>query len=254
MWPRFLQPRSRGVKQKAERPHMPRVLILQTANLHIVEALRRAGHSVACAAMDDDNTDVIDEMCRAFEGRPADVIVADLTTAIDFLPLRHFQFIVRETWGDEMRIPCIALLAPFHLGLPDLPAFVEDFLLPPYDPSEAVVRTSLQIFKSRQARDTERLTFADLTLDLAGAKAFDSRGEEMLLTRREFELLRFLCTHRGKFFDRDRILALVWGIEFAGGDRTVDIHVCRLRSKLPPHAASLLETRRGLGYGFKIAS
>jgi DNA-binding winged helix-turn-helix (wHTH) protein len=233
---------------------MPRILILQSSNLQIVEALRRAGHAIASAYIDDDNSDVLDEMCRAFDGRAADVIIADLTEATDFLPLRHVQYILRETWGEEMRIPCVALLSPYHLGLPDLPAFVEDFLLPPHDPSEAVVRTTLQLFKSRQARDTDRLTFADLTLDLASGKAFDTHGEEMILTRREFELLRFLCTHRGKFFDRDRILALVWGIEFAGGDRTVDIHVCRLRSKLPPHAASLLETRRGLGYGFKIAS
>ena len=70
-------------------------------------------------------------------------------------------------------------------------------------------------------------------------------------TPREYELLRFLALHRGKFFARDRLLDLVWGVGFEGGERTVDIHVRRLRAKMPPLAAALLETRRGLGYGLR---
>jgi DNA-binding response OmpR family regulator len=220
----------------------------------LVDGLRSAGHVVVSTPMDEDRHGFLDSISQAFEGRPADLIVADLTTSADFLPLRHVQWVLRETWGSETRVPCLALLSPYHLSIPDLPAFVEDFLLPPHDVSEALVRVTVQLFKARQSRDGDLLTFADMTLDLSGGKAYDVSGEEMVLTRREFELLRFLCTHRGKFFDRDRLLSLVWGIEFVGGDRTVDIHICRLRSKLPPHAASLLETRRGLGYGFQIAS
>ncbi len=233
---------------------MPRVLVLESSQRGLSEALRGAGHTVVATSFEDDSYDLADSIRLAFQGRPADLIVADLTTASDFLPLRHVQWVLRDIWGAETRLPCLALLIPYHLSLPELPAFVEDFLLPPYDPGELVVRAALQLFRIRQARDNELLTFADLTLDLSGGKAFDINGGEMVLTRREFELLRFLCTHRGKFFDRDRLLSLVWGIEFAGGDRTVDIHICRLRSKLPPHASSLLETRRGLGYGFQIAS
>ena len=98
------------------------------------------------------------------------------------------------------------------------------------------------------------MTFADVVLDLQTATARNHRGDTLPLTHREFELLHFLCRHRGKFFDRDRLLTHVWGVDFIGSDRTVDIHVCRLRSKLPSHAASLLETRRGLGYGFARAA
>jgi hypothetical protein len=232
---------------------MPRLLVLQSSQPDLEDALLSAGHSVVSISFDADSYDVADSIRQSFGGRPADLIVADLTSANDFLPLRHMQWMLRDIWGSDIRLPCLALLTPHHLALPELPAFVEDFVLPPYDQVEVVVRTSLQFFRIRQ-RDNELLTLADLTLDLSGGKAFAINGEEMVLTRREFELLRFLCTHRGKFFDRDRLLSLVWGIEFAGGDRTVDIHICRLRSKLPPHASSLLETRRGLGYGFQIAS
>jgi hypothetical protein len=57
---------------------------------------------------------------------------------------------------------------------------------------------------------------------------------------------------RGKFFARDRLLDLVWGLDFDGGERTLDIHVTRLRAKLPPDAAAFLDTRRGVGYGFRV--
>jgi DNA-binding response OmpR family regulator len=233
---------------------MPRVLVLETLKRGLPDALKRAGHNVVAVSFDDDTYELGDAIRQSFEGRPSDIIVADLTTANDFLPLRNIQWVLRDIWGSEIRLPCVALLTPNHLGIPELPAFVEDFVLPPHSADEIAVRITVQLFRLRQARDSELLTFADLTLDLSGGKAFDVNGGEMVLTRREFELLRFLCTHRGKFFDRDRLLSLVWGIEFAGGDRTVDIHICRLRSKLPPHASSLLETRRGLGYGFQIAS
>ena len=58
-------------------------------------------------------------------------------------------------------------------------------------------------------------------------------------------------THRGKFFARDRLLDLVWGLDFEGGERTVDIHIRRIRAKLPPLATEMLITRRGVGYGFQ---
>jgi two-component system alkaline phosphatase synthesis response regulator PhoP len=71
------------------------------------------------------------------------------------------------------------------------------------------------------------------------------------LTPREYELLQFLLTHRGRLFSRERLLDLVWGVDFEGGARTVDIHIRSLRAKLPPDAARLLTTQRGIGYGFQ---
>ena len=90
-----------------------------------------------------------------------------------------------------------------------------------------------------------------MTLELSAGCARDAAGLLLPLTPREYELLRFLALHRGKFFARDRLLDLVWGVGFEGGERTVDIHIRRLRAKMPPLAAALLETRRGLGYGLR---
>jgi DNA-binding response OmpR family regulator len=85
-----------------------------------------------------------------------------------------------------------------------------------------------------------------------GKRALDNTLRPLPLTPREYDPLAFLVTHRGKFFGRDRLLDLVWGIHFEGGERTVDIHIRRLRAKLPPQTADRLQTRCGTGYGFEV--
>ena len=75
-------------------------------------------------------------------------------------------------------------------------------------------------------------------------------GEPLELTYKEFELFKFLAGHPGRVFSRDQLLNQVWGYNFIGGTRTVDVHVRRLRAKLGPKYASLIETVRNVGYKF----
>ena len=148
-------------------------------------------------------------------------------------------------------IPSLALFGTQHLSQPDWPAHTDDFLLPPYAPEEALARVKLLLFRKRHIREDNTLRFADVIVHLDSEQATDEKKRLLLLRPREFDLLRFLMTHKGKFFSRDRLLDLVWGIDFEGSERTVDIHVTRLRAKLPPEAADRLETRRGIGYGLR---
>ncbi len=238
---------------------MQNVLILAppgkgTPGASLVGPLADAGYKVARSAMEDRGADAADALCRAFAGRPPDVLLADLSDAPDCLTLRHLRHLLRQTWGDDFAPPpTLALLRPRHLGQPDWPALADDFLIPPYCPEETLARVSLLLFRRRHVRDNDSLRFADVVIDLAGSLAHAQGDAGILpLTPREFELLRFLVTHRGKFFARDRLLDLVWGVHFEGGERTVDIHVRRLRAKLPPQTANLLETRRGVGYGLRV--
>jgi DNA-binding response OmpR family regulator len=73
-------------------------------------------------------------------------------------------------------------------------------------------------------------------------------GRRLDLTHQEFELLRFLAQHRGRVFTRDQLLQKVWGYQYTGGTRTVDIHVRRLRAKLGPMQSALIATVRHVGY------
>jgi DNA-binding response OmpR family regulator len=239
---------------------MQNVLVISPAPVRdpaasLVRALGEVGsYRVARTALDGPK-DTAGAFCAAFEGRIPDVIVADLSTAIDCLPLRHIRRLLRHTWGSDLPVPpCLALLDPHHLGLPDWPAYADDFLLPPYNPREALARISHLLFRKRHVQFGDIVTFADILLDVAGGRAQDMDGRILPLTPREYDLLHFLATHRGKFFARDRLVDMVWGVNFDGGERTVDIHIRRLRAKLPPGTAALLETRRGVGYGFRSLS
>ncbi|HSJ51368.1 MAG TPA: response regulator transcription factor, partial [Actinomycetota bacterium] len=86
-----------------------------------------------------------------------------------------------------------------------------------------------------------------LTLDL-DAYRVTVQGRTLDLTYKEFELLRYLAERRGRVFTRPTLLREVWGYDFYGGTRTVDVHVRRVRAKLGPEFESLIETVRGVGY------
>ena len=217
----------------------------------LTTALQKAGYAVGRSTLDG-GADSLEELCAAFDGRPPEVLLADLSRTTDCLPFRHAARLLQTAWGDDMPPPArLALLTPHHLTQPDWPAYTDDFLLPPYAPAELLARLSLLSFRKRQVQGGDTLKLPDLVLELSSGCARDSAGTMLPLTPREYELLRFLTLHRGKFFGRDRLLDLVWGVNFEGGERTVDIHIRRLRAKLPPLSADLLETRRGTGYGLR---
>jgi DNA-binding response OmpR family regulator len=212
--------------------------------------LRGASHKVVWSSLDGGSSESVKFLCAAFSGLPPDIIITDLTKSSDILPLRHTRSLLKQTWGDEMPTPIsLALINERHLQFSDWPALVDDFILPGFVPAEAIARIKLLLFKHRHLDNKDLLTCGDVTLDLLGSIAKDKTGTAIPLTSKEFSLLRFLCTHRGKFFSRDQLLDLVWGVDYDGGDRTVDIHMSRLRTKLPSGIIRLLETRRGVGYG-----
>ena len=99
---------------------------------------------------------------------------------------------------------------------------------------------------------SERLTFGDLTIDLARCEVL-REGEPLHLKPKEHDLLVFLARNRGIVLSRDLILERVWGWDYGGGSRTVDVHVRWLREKIEPDPASpsRIVTVRGVGYRFE---
>ena len=89
----------------------------------------------------------------------------------------------------------------------------------------------------------------DLLLNLETSQAAVD-GRPLDLTYMEYELLKFLVSHPGKVFSRETLLSRVWGYDYFGGARTVDVHVRRLRSKLGEEYANLIQTIRSVGYSF----
>jgi two-component system alkaline phosphatase synthesis response regulator PhoP len=125
----------------------------------------------------------------------------------------------------------------------------DDYLAKPFGMMEMVSRVRVLLRRS-QAPDSKR---AAQVLNVGLLTLWPSRrevtldGEELLLTMREFDLLEFLMRSPGEVFSREALLQRVWGWDFDGGSRTVDVHVQQIRAKLGEHA-DLIETVRGVGY------
>jgi DNA-binding response OmpR family regulator len=128
---------------------------------------------------------------------------------------------------------------------------VDEILLPGAGPAEVDAR--LRLLKSRPGADAGRdngaLVLGELVIDEA-TYAARLRGRLLELTYKEFELLKYLAQHAGRVFTRAQLLQEVWGYDFFGGTRTVDVHVRRLRAKLGAEHEQMIGTVRNVGYKF----
>ena len=129
----------------------------------------------------------------------------------------------------------------------------DDFSLDTAVADELDVRLGILFARSgRGKRDDHLIVYGPLALNLETYQAVVA-GRPLDLTYMEYELLRFLAAHPGKVFTREVLLSRVWGYEYFGGARTVDVHVRRLRAKLGEENAHLIETVRSVGYRFGTA-
>ena len=125
----------------------------------------------------------------------------------------------------------------------------DDYLAKPFGMMEMVSRVRALLRRagrSAMGEKNEVLSLGPLTL-WPKRREVTLEGAEMTLTQREFDLLEFLMRYPGEVFSREELLQRVWGWDFDGGSRTVDVHVQQLRAKLGDHA-DLIETVRGVGY------
>ncbi|HEU5001386.1 MAG TPA: response regulator transcription factor [Actinomycetota bacterium] len=124
----------------------------------------------------------------------------------------------------------------------------DDYVEDPY--SLAGLGARLRLVRWRSQRDTpDMLRVRDLVVEPESYRAM-LHGAPIELTYMEFELLRFLMANPGRVFTRENLLSRVWGYEYYGGVRTVDVHIRRLRAKLGDDHAKFIETVRGVGYRF----
>ncbi|HVV86691.1 MAG TPA: response regulator transcription factor [Kofleriaceae bacterium] len=159
---------------------------------------------------------------------------------------------IRRLRGDGplAEVPVLVALTLARLPALDFSAGFDDFVLEPLVPAELYARLRQLDWRTAAFGSDEVLKLDELVIDIAGHEA-RLGGRRIQLTHQEFELLRFLAQHRGRAFTRDQLLERVWGYRYAGGTRTVDIHVRRVRAKLGPVAGGLIETVRNHGYKFR---
>ena len=127
----------------------------------------------------------------------------------------------------------------------------DDYITKPFSPKEALARVRAVLRRSdRAAEGPEALADGALRIDV-GARHVEVSGQALALTRREFDLLVELIRQRGRVLTRERLLETVWGYDYPGETRTVDVHVRRLRQKLGSPVDGRVETVVGVGYRYR---
>jgi len=128
----------------------------------------------------------------------------------------------------------------------------DDYIVKPFEPKEMVARVKAVLRRYNvENEDKEVLKFPDLTIDI-NSYSVVFKGEEIKMPPKEFELLYFLASNKNRVFTREQLLCEVWGYDYPGDSRTVDVHIKRLREKLQGGANWELETVWGVGYKFEV--
>jgi DNA-binding response OmpR family regulator len=206
--------------------------------------LERAGYRVAAFADGEEGLE------QLFASRP-DLVVLDL-----MLPGRNGLEILREVRGEPATadVPVMVLTAR-GAEMDKLLGFehgADDYITKPFSPREVVARVQALLRRSRPQGRRTALSSGALAIDFDAREA-SVAGRKLVLTPREFDLLTFLARHPGRVVSRDELLRKVWGYDYVGETRTVDVHVRRLRMKLGEEHA-MIETVTGAGYKFVAAS
>ncbi len=232
-----------GSKRAARIPPMalPRVLLVEDdepIRRSLLASLREADFQVDFAVSLED--------ARRNLARDPDVLLLDLG-----LPDGDGVSLCRELRAAGSQMPIVVLTARDapQERVRGLEAGADDYVVKPFHWPELLARIRGVLRRSGTPTATDRLTSLDLWLDPAARRA--GRGsEEVELKRREFDLLEFLLRHPGRAWTRDQLIDRVWGRDFTGDPRTVDLHVRRLRARIEddPGAPEFVQTVWGVGY------
>ncbi|MDV2476818.1 winged helix-turn-helix transcriptional regulator [Rhodococcus zopfii] len=185
------------------------------------------------------------EVSSLLEAGSADIAIVDART--DLAAARGLCRLLGSTGS---AVPVVAVLTEGGLVAVNPEWGLDDILLTTTGPAELDARLRLLLGRSGGAvapENTGKITLGELTID-EGTYTARLRGRPLDLTYKEFELLKYLAQHAGRVFTRAQLLQEVWGYDFFGGTRTVDVHVRRLRAKLGPEYESLIGTVRNVGY------
>ncbi len=189
------------------------------------------------------------EVSALLEAPRSDLVLVDGRR--DLPHIRSLCRLLRTTGVD-----CPVLLVTTEGGLTAITAewSVDDVLLDTAGPAEVEARLRLALGRAAVANgddDLGEIRRGDVTIDEATYTA-RVKGRVLDLTFKEFELLKYLAQHPGRVFSRAQLLQEVWGYDYYGGTRTVDVHVRRLRSKLGSDHETLIGTVRNVGYRFVL--
>lgn len=221
---------------------MPRVLVLSSAVLEIrraLQAVEREGFTTILVAPSDD-------AIRLLASESPEAVILDLTAA---WPTSEPDDLLRHGIPEGCRTLAVIPEAKLPM-LRTLP--LDDFVLHPPNGEEVLARLT-RLLANAIDESAHVIRYSDLLIDTANYTV-SLAGHPVELTFKEYELLKFLASNPGRVFTREVLLNRVWGYDYFGGSRTVDVHIRRLRSKIEDRNHTFVDTVRNVGYRFRASS
>ena len=181
--------------------------------------------------------------------READAIIFDLTCC-DETTLQIYQHLKSHSRLENQNPGMIILASEKDLSKLPLSLEFDELLLTSCKSQELAFRIKRILYQKNKLANQGIIKIGDLIIKLASYEVW-MRNKKIDLTFKEYELLKYLASHRGRAFNRESLLNIIWGYDYYGGTRTVDVHVRRIRAKMGNEQEEYIKTVRGVGYKFR---
>lgn len=187
-----------------------------------------------------------EQALKQAEDRSPDIILADINNAINI----HQVMDIPSRIGMTKKPLVMVFIPGVMLSVITDNTGIADFIIKPCDINELFIRVQRLIKRIKGSDSKKIIKRGDLAIDTVSCEVFLG-GKLIELTFKEYELLRFLAASKGRVFTRESLLNKVWKYDYLGGERTVDVHIRRLRSKIEDADHTFIETVRNIGYRFR---
>lgn len=221
---------------------MPRVFIIADESKQVIKLRSElTGRGFDCLVVPYD-AQAIEQLVA----QPSDIVLLNMDETL------FDSGAQAEKIKQKKHTPVIALLSREKLSSLDSSIDIDDFVVKPWRTTEIIARIKRIMRQKENIESEDIIKCGDLVIDSVKYEVLLS-GKPIILTFKEYQLLKFLANNKGKVFTREALLNKVWGWDYYGGDRTVDVHIRRLRSKIEDINHSFIETIRNIGYRFTEA-
>jgi len=179
--------------------------------------------------------------------KSADLLLIETDGGFDYSLIEDITLRIKQT----RHMPIILMAEKGILREIENDANIDDFILKPCDVDELTARIKRLLQKIvPKTESADQLTAGDVVIDLPKCEVW-VKGKVVDLTFTEYELIKLLVSKKGAVLTREILLNKIWGYDYFGGDRTVDVHITRLRNKIDDSSHSIIETVRNIGYRIK---
>ncbi|MGD1117918.1 MAG: response regulator transcription factor [Dehalococcoidales bacterium] len=217
------------------------------ANLLIVTAETETGLPIQAALMQSGhacNTASYESVAAEFTRRMPDTVILEINGREDAAEWQLIQQLKKLK-----NLPILVLIQEQSLEALDGHPEIDDFITSPYNENQLVLRVNRLLHNAAAVENPEQIKSEGLTIDPVTCEV-TVNGNKVDLTFKEYELLKLMAGSKGRVYTRQALLDKIWGYDYFGGDRTVDVHVRRLRSKIEDANHTYIETVRNIGYRF----